>query len=358
MLAHELRNPLAPIRSAADLLAAAKLEGALAKVPEVISRQVDHMKRVVDDLLDVSRIARGRVSLAMETLDLVELVRATATDHAASFASANLVLSVELGEGPLWIRGDATRMAQAVANLLHNALKFTPKGRSVSVKLHREDLSDSMGARAVLEVSDEGVGIPPELLGRLFEPFSQGDRTLARSKGGLGLGLAIVQGLVALHGGDVSAFSEGEGKGAKFRVTVPLAPAPRVAAEPASVEHASRAHNVLIVEDNPDAADMLALLVKALGHEVRIARSAADALAILEQWRAHVILSDLGLPDVTGFELAERVQSQTGPRAPLLVAVSGYGSPDDKARTRAAGFHHHVTKPIDRSTLKALLESA
>jgi signal transduction histidine kinase/ActR/RegA family two-component response regulator len=361
MLAHELRNPLAPIRSAADLLATAELEGRLAKVPDILSRQVDHMKHIVDDLLDVSRIARGRVTLALETIDLVELVRATGSDHAPSFAQAGVLLSFDIPATPLWVRADSTRMSQAIANLLHNALKFTPKGRAVSVTLRSEAASGAgaVAERAVVEIRDDGVGISAELLGRLFEPFAQGDRTLARSSGGLGLGLAIVHGLVSLHGGSVSAMSDGENRGATFVLSLPLAEPPAPLAD-ASSRDVSGAHarSVLIVEDNEDVGEMLALLVSTLGHEARVARSATDALAVLEQWEPEVILSDLGLPDLDGYQLARRIRSQAGSEAPLLVAVSGYGSPDDRARTREAGFHHHVTKPVDAATLAALLGAA
>jgi signal transduction histidine kinase/ActR/RegA family two-component response regulator len=360
MLAHELRNPLAPIRSAADVLATMNGDERLARLADVLARQVDQMKRIVDDLLDVSRIAGDAATLELEIVDLVALVRTTTSDHAPSFAAAGIELVVRTAEEPIWARADTTRLSQALANLLNNAMKFTPRGKVVSVSvLVERDGSDTAG-RAVLEVRDEGSGIDAELLPRLFDPFVQADRTLARSSGGLGLGLTVVQGLVRLHGGEVSAASEGRGKGATLRVTLPVSPvAPELERVDAPRTKTRRKH-VLIVEDNEDAAEMLGMMVERLGHEIRIAHSAADAIAILEEWPAHVVLSDLGLPDMDGFELARalRARHAAGAKGPFLVALSGYGSATDKVRATVAGFDLHVTKPINAATLARVLDEA
>ncbi len=355
MLAHELRNPLAPIRSATDMLAMMQLEPRLLRLQQVIARQAEHMKRMIDDLLDVSRIARDRLTLELDDVDLVELVRATTSDHAPSFSAAGIDLVVKLPEGePIWVRADVTRLSQALANLLHNAQKFTPHGKRVEVVLSR---GDGTQAAATLAVCDQGSGIDPALLPRLFEPFSQADRSLARTGAGLGLGLTLVEGLVRLHGGEVSAASAGPGMGATFCITLPtIVVAARATAIDGLRAGSGARRCVLIVEDNLDAAEMLGEVVMTLGHDVRVAHAASDALAILDTWSAHVILSDLGLPDLDGYAFARLVRERAFEPSPLLVAISGYGNPSDKQRARDAGFDHHVTKPANVSTLARLLD--
>ncbi|MGE0867443.1 MAG: ATP-binding protein [Kofleriaceae bacterium] len=351
MLAHELRNPLAPIRSAADILTTMELDPPLARLRQVLARQADHMTRIVDDLLDVSRISRDRLALELEIVDLVALVRATTSDHSPSFVTAGIELAVQLGDAPVWVRADVTRLSQALANLLHNAHKFTPRGKTVWVSLERNAATD----HAVLQVRDEGVGIEADLLPHLFEPFSQAERSLARTSGGLGLGLALVDGLVRLHGGQVSAASQGRGQGATFQIVLPAMPIAATGASIASPPPPSEPKCVLIVEDNPDAAEMLGAVVETLGHEVRVAHAANAALAILDEWTAHVILSDLGLPGLDGYAFARLVRSRPSPQRPLLVAISGYGNPADKERARHAGFDHHITKPANASMLARLI---
>ncbi|HUQ04690.1 MAG TPA: ATP-binding protein [Kofleriaceae bacterium] len=353
MLAHELRNPLAPIKSAADLLATKRLDPSLVRVQQILARQADHMKRIVDDLLDVSRITRDRLTLELETVDLAALVAATVSDHAPSFIAAGIQLSTELGDERIWMRADVTRLSQALANLLHNAQKFTPRGKAVVVALTR----DLDAGRAVIEIRDEGCGIDRDLFRYLFEPFSQAERSLARTGGGLGLGLALVRGLVRLHDGEVSARSAGPGKGATFTVTLPVHSIALDTSGPRKTLAASDSKCVLIVEDNPDAAEMLGALVATLGHDVRVAHGATEALTILGQWPAHVVLSDLGLPDIDGYAFARMVRERAPAPEPLLVAVSGYGHPSDKARSNDAGFDHHLTKPVDAATLASLLGS-
>lgn len=348
MLAHELRNPLAPIAAAADLLTLVD-DGRVANAQAVIRRQTDHLRRLVDDLLDTARAIQGRLTLQPEPLDLVALVRATAFDHAELLSAAALSLEVRVPPAPVWTRADKTRLAQALSNLLHNARKFTPANSKVSVLLS----VDNDAAR--LEVQDEG-GIDQRLLPRLFEPFAQGDRSLARTAGGLGLGLAIVRAIARLHGGDATAESSGIGSGSLFRITFPIVPVQRPSTESSRNWPTANARRVLVVEDNPDAAQMMALLIEAFGHQVKFVHHANEAMKVLDTWNAQVVLSDIGLPDVDGFALAEQIRSRGNPTfRPLLVAVSGYGRDVDRARAKEAGFDHYLTKPVDSRSLAEVL---
>lgn len=352
MLAHELRNPLAPIRAATDLLAnVADAEPRVAHLQAVLARQTGHLTRIVDDLLDVSRITRGRLELDLEDIDLAALVRDTVSDHAPSFAAERVRLVVEGGDSPLPVRADRTRLAQAIANVLLNAMKFGRTDGKVTVRIGRE------GANAAVAITDDGIGIDPSTMVRLFEPFAQADQSLARSRGGLGLGLALVKGVVALHGGTVTSSSDGLGKGSTFRITLPLASTTTAPEARSPVTNGAPARKrVLIVEDNVDAAEMLGELVDSLGHEVRLAHRADEALAMLREYRAHVILSDIGLPDIDGFAFARQVRAaEAAAPATFLVAVSGYGTERDKSRARDAGFDAHLTKPIDLKALERLL---
>jgi CheY-like chemotaxis protein len=253
----------------------------------------------------------------------------------------------------VWIHADATRLAQAVANLLHNARKFSERGTTVRVALGLE------GGRALVEVQDQGAGIDPALVPRLFEPFAQADRTLARSSGGLGIGLHVVQGLLRLHGGEVTAHSDGAGKGSRFRLGLPVAPPPARPPSPDAPVAPRGKLRILVVEDNEDAAEMLGLLLSSSGHEVRLAHRAADAITVLDEWRAEVILSDIGLPDMDGFDLPRAIrQRQRGQRRPLLIAITGYGNEAYRVKAREAGFDLHLTKPVDVRTLEQMLSGA
>jgi two-component system CheB/CheR fusion protein len=310
------------------------------------------MRRLVDDLLDAAQAVQSRLSLQLAPLDLVELVRTTALDQAESFANSRLALAVRVPPQPLWSRADGARLAQALTNLLQNARKFSPPGTRVSVELQ------GSAEQAILEVKDEGVGIEPELLPRLFEPFTQGDRSLARSQGGLGLGLSITRAIARLHGGDVTAHSDGHGRGALFRFTLPLTAVEQADASEPQWPVSSR-KRVLVVEDNRDAAEMLALLLNTFGHDVRLAHHAEEALQVLDDWNAQVILSDIGLPDVDGFALAQRIRARGNPTLrPLLVAISGYGREIDRARARDAGFDRYLTKPVDGRALADALTTS
>jgi PAS domain S-box-containing protein len=354
MLAHELRNPLAPIRNAVHLLKQlGPDEPRRARLIEVVDRQVGHQARLLDDLLDLSRISRGRIHLRPERLDLGCLVRNTAEDRRGVFEAAGLTLSLELPEAPVWVEGDPTRLSQVLGNLLQNSGKFTDRGGRVTVRL--TPLPEE--GRVALCVRDTGIGIEPEMLPRVFDTFAQADRSLERSRSGLGLGLALVRGLVELHGGDVRAASKGIGRGSEFTIRLPLAPAPLAAeAGPAPAAAATGPVRMLIVEDNRDAADTLRELLELCGCTVAVAYSGLEALEMAGEVRPEVVLCDLGLPGVNGYEVAAALRQDRLFRHTRLIAVSGYGQEEDQRRAREAGFDLHLTKPVDLDELLRLLE--
>jgi signal transduction histidine kinase/ActR/RegA family two-component response regulator len=354
LLGHELRNPLAPIRTAIHLLQNAQTpDSTAARMHEIIGRQVGHLARLVDDLLDVSRISRGKIRLHNEIVDLVHLVRVIADDHRAGLESAGLTLSVRLPATPLCVRGDVTRLSQIVGNLLTNARKFTDAGGRVAIDVSAKD------ARAVLAVTDTGIGIEPEMLPTLFEPFSQSERGRSRS-GGLGLGLALVKGLAELHEGSATASSAGAGKGARFTVTLPMTTAP-VADTHATALTAPPAarRRILIVEDNRDAATTLALFLEKAGHVVVETPDAASGLEKAREFRPEIILCDIGLPGaMDGYGLAAAICADPALGHPFLVAITGFGQEDDKRRAHEAGFDVHLVKPVDPRRVELVLANA
>jgi hemerythrin-like metal-binding protein len=355
MLSHELRNPLAPIRSSIYLLehAAPGSEQAL-RAKEVIRRQTAHLTRLVDDLLDVRRLSTGKFRLHTVRLDLARHVRDAVEDMRAIFALRSLALELDVPAEPVWVSGDATRLAQVVTNLLHNASKFTNAGGHVQVSV------ESRGAEAAVRVRDDGVGVAPHLLPRLFEPFVQDESTLHRTRGGLGLGLSLVRGIAELHGGAVRVHSEGLGKGTEFVVTLPTSePAVALAGAVAPTTGPSK-RRVLVVEDSRDSAESLRDLLETIGgHEVHVA---SDGLAGVNAAREHppeIVLCDLGLPGIDGFEVARRIRAATGDeRDCRLVALSGYAAPDAVERSLRAGFDYHVAKPPDVEGLLKLVAEA
>jgi PAS domain S-box-containing protein len=354
VLSHELRNPLAPIRSSVYVLDRAAPGSPQARhAREVIERQVTHLTRLVDDLLDVTRISRGKVRLRRERLLLGELVRRTVEDYGAEFARRGVGLRLDAPAVELPVEGDPTRLAQVVGNLLQNAAKFTPAGGRAEVVV--------LGAEpcwAELRVRDTGPGIPPEMLPRIFEPFAQGDATLDRSKGGLGLGLALVKGLVELHGGSVSAQARVDGAGAQVVVRLPLAAAPR-AGEPRDRPSPTRAaRRVLLVEDNADAADSLREALELNGHEVTVARTGPEGLEAARGRAPDVVLCDIGLPGLDGFEVARAVRADPALSSLTLVALTGYALAEDVERAREAGFDRHLVKPVEIETLEQVLSGA
>ncbi len=355
VLSHELRNPLAPIRNAVFLLRRGEpADVALrAKMLGVVERQVNHLTRLVDDLLDVTRITRGRIELRRERVDLAGLLRRTGEDHRAMANERGLQLVTHVPDTPAVVDGDPTRLMQIVGNLLQNAVKFSPPGGTVSLALAVRD-----GA-AEIHVTDTGVGIDEALVDHVFEPFVQAERTLARSGGGLGLGLALVKGLTEMHDGSVGASSAGPGRGAEFLVRLPLAPA-----EPEAAQHVpaaalagrgGRCARVLVVEDNQEVANSLRDLVEAFGHEVEVARSGDAALAKARQRPPDVVLCDIGLPGMSGYDVARAFRRDPELRRARLVAVSGYAQAEDRREAAEAGFDRHVAKPPDPAELERLL---
>jgi PAS domain S-box-containing protein len=352
VLSHELRNPLAPLRNAAYILEHAPAGGEQARVAVgVIDRQVSQLARLVDDLLDVTRIARGKVQLRRRRVDLSELVRRTAEDHRSLFAGRGVALSVEAPPAPLWVSADATRLRQVVGNLLANAAKFTDAGGRVTVSVAQE------ADRAALRVVDTGVGMPPAVLASLFEPFVQAGGAAQRTRGGLGLGLALVKGLVELHGGSVEARSEGPGRGAALTVRLPLhagveLPTPSPVPGPASA-----ARRILVVEDNADAAETLRLVLELAGHEVELARDAAEGVERTRELLPDVVLCDIGLPDRDGYDVAREIRAAPELAGVRLVALTGHALPEDQRRAAEAGFDAHLGKPVAPDTLQRLITS-
>ncbi|MDI1435900.1 ATP-binding protein [Polyangium sorediatum] len=357
MLGHELRNPLAPIRTAVKVL-----DMQAGRSPEarqtlaMIERQVAHMARMIDDLLDVSRITRGKMELRQEPCDVVQIVRDVVHDYASIVSGNGLALSLSVPEEPRWVEGDPTRLSQVVGNLLHNAVKFTDAGGRIEVRVD-EDAPTNLVS---ITVSDTGIGMDAAMLGRLFETFSQADRSLDRSRGGLGLGLAVVKGLVELHGGDVEAESAGPGKGSTLRVRLPLsaeaalaAPAPSAPA-PRQTEGPLR---ILVIEDNHDTADILQNLLVLLGYRAEVAYTGPEGIEVAKRLRPDVVLCDLGLPDMDGFAVARALRALPATAGSYLIAQTGYGGAEDRRRTLAAGFDAHMTKPMDPAELERVLSS-
>lgn len=354
MLAHELRNPLSPIRNAVHVIREVDApEPRLDWAREIIDRQVTHMSRLLDDLLDVARIARGKIVLRQDVVDLGHLVRLAGEDYRATLESRGVALHLALPEQPVWVQGDPTRLSQTAGNLLHNASKFTNPGDQVTVTLE----TDGERAAAVLSVHDTGIGIEPEALEHIFETFGQADRSLDRSRGGLGLGLAVVKGLVELHGGAVQAISAGPGKGSTFTVRLPLMPAPAPTRPSAATIHTGPAScRVLVIEDNLDVAESMKYLLEFDGHQVAVAHTGSSGIEIARRFRPEVVLCDIGLPGgMDGFGVAKVMRNDAALDPVALIALTGYGQEEDRRRTREAGFDMHLIKPVDPVLLRELL---
>jgi PAS domain S-box-containing protein len=356
MLGHELRNPLAPICNAVAILRSGRPdEASEGHAVSVIERQVEYLTRLVDDLLDVSRITSGKISLRKEPIDLLAAVLPAIEACRTMFERNQQVFELRHEGQPLPINADQTRITQVVLNLLGNASKYTPPGGRIVLILEQAE------NRAVIRVADNGIGIPAGLLPRMFDLFVQGERALDRPEGGLGLGLTLVRRLVQLHGGTVSASSQGAGRGSEFEVRLPLSadaaphvPGDRPARAPAA---AGATHRVLVVDDNADSAETMAVLVGIWGHTVRTAHDAAGALQAAAELAPDVVLLDIGLPGVSGYEVAVQMRALPGLESVVLIAITGYGQEEDRRRTREAGFSHHLTKPVRPDSLKAILSS-
>jgi PAS domain S-box-containing protein len=352
MLGHELRNPLAPIVTALQLM---KMRGdtETAKEQGIIQRQVDHLIRLVDDLLDVSKITRGKIELRTEAVDLGQvLARAVEMASLLLEQRRHRLIVHAPSRGLRWV-GDPVRLAQVVANLLTNAARYTPSGGEVRLTAFR-DTHD-----VVISVQDNGNGIPPHMLGRVFELFAQGERGVDRAEGGLGIGLALVKSLVAMHGGSVVAKSEGLGQGSEFVVRLPLMPESASRTDGVLLQRpaagVARGQRVLVVDDNADAADMLGLALKSQGHEVVVAHDPVAALKAVDGFAPDVAVLDIGLPAMDGYELAGHLRARMGTRPCRLIALTGYGQERDKLRSRDAGFAVHLVKPVDVDGLLSLI---
>ena len=349
MLGHELRNPLAPIRNALEILAKNSDAEAQERARGMIGRQVEHLVRLVDDLLDVSRIMHGKIELRRATLDLAAAVSRGIEAAQPVVDAHGHRLETRLHAAPLLVDGDVVRLAQVVSNLLTNAAKYTPTPGRIEVSLHRD------GEEAVLSVRDPGIGIAPELLPRIFDFFVQGELPLARSGGGLGIGLTLVRHLVKLHGGTVKAESAGEWQGTQVTVRLPLVSAgEESASSPAPTESGQR-RRVLVVDDNVDAAESLVALLGMWGHEAHARHDGPAVVPAVAELRPDVVLLDIGLPGMDGYEVARELRSLPGHPVRLLAAITGYGQPEDRRRSEAAGFDVHLTKPVDPDRLRELL---
>jgi PAS domain S-box-containing protein len=353
VLSHELRNPLGAIANSIYLLDhGTPGSEPVRRAQTVIGRQTRQLSRLVDDLLDVTRISRNKIQLQFERMDLVQSARGAIQDQRGQFEAQDVRLDFAAPDGAVWVMADAARLTQMLGNLIFNAGKFTDPGGTVTLEVQ------ARGTQATVAVTDTGIGMDEAMLGRLFQPFAQADRSLDRSRGGLGLGLALAKGLAELHGGTVSASSPGLGKGSRFLLTLPAAPPPegRRAAGPAQASPV-QPHRILVIEDNVDAALTLKLLLEFSGHQVFTAHSGREGIAKARTLRPEVILCDIGLPDTDGYMVARTLRAEPGFRPYcLMVAMTGYGQPEDKQRALEAGFDHHLTKPADPSALNLLLD--
>jgi signal transduction histidine kinase/DNA-binding response OmpR family regulator len=352
MLAHELRNPLAPVRNAAQMLRsshgdAAKLEWAA----NVIDRQSRHLVRLVDDLLDVARITQGKITLTFEAVDVATVVSMAEEMTRQLVESRKHTLTVRLPGTPLAVYGDCARIAQILGNLLNNAAKYSEPGSAIALEV------DESGGEVVFRVRDSGIGIPADILGSIFDLFIQADRSLDRSQGGLGIGLTIVRNLVHMQGGTVQASSAGPGKGSEFVVRLPRVASQRAAEVPLRSLSSPSALRILVVDDHPDAAESMAALMQGVGHQSIVAHDGPAAIAMAKSFRPDVILLDIGLPGMNGFEVARALKAAPETTGCVLIAVSGYGQAEDQQRSREVGFDHHLVKPADFAALERILDT-
>jgi PAS domain S-box-containing protein len=354
MLAHELRNPLAAIMTAGEVLNQTVPDAQSQKLTGVVRRQTRALARMVDDLLDVSRVTMGKIQLVPEPLLLSVIVSRAADAMREAMSKHDLRFDVSVDDDPVWLKGDATRLEQVLLNLLTNAMKFTPAGGRVTLDAR------ASGGEAVVRVSDTGVGMSASVLPRVFDLFVQADTSLDRAKSGLGIGLALVQKLVALHGGSVTATSPGLGQGSEFVVRLPISDDEAVSAaeEPVSRQIAATRLRVLVVDDQRDVADAIGMMLESMGHEARVVYDGAAALVAVGAQRPEVMFVDVGMPGITGYELARQIRHDPALSKTYLVALTGYGRDEDRARAVEAGFDVHVTKPLAEPRLREVLADA
>jgi CheY-like chemotaxis protein/two-component sensor histidine kinase len=361
MLAHELRNPLAPIRNALGVL---KLRGSgspeLQWARDVIDRQLQQMTRLIDDLLDTSRIGTGKIELQRERVELAAVLSGAIEASRPLVAQYGHQLSLDLPRDPVWLHGDLVRLSQVFCNLLNNAARYTPQGGQVVVHARRVDDTVTVAVR------DNGIGIPREMLPRVFDMFTQVDRSLERSRGGLGIGLTLVKQLVELHDGQVEAHSDGIGRGCEFVVRLPTVAGPEALARTgpaahaasAAAEAASRGRRVLVVDDNEDAAESLAMLLRLFEVDCRTAHDGLVGLAVAREFRPEVVLLDIGLPGLNGYDVATAIRAEAWAAETTLVALTGWGQEEDRRRSAAAGFDAHLVKPVTLEQLSEVMQPA
>jgi signal transduction histidine kinase/CheY-like chemotaxis protein len=350
-LAHELRNPLAPIRNWVNVLRLTRSDERGSHIWDMMDRQVSHMVRLVDDLMELSRITRGKIDLRIEPTELAPVIAAAVEAGRPLIEAARHVLIVQVPDEPIVVNADAVRLAQVVSNLLNNAAKYTDEGGSITISVRRD------GPHAAISVKDTGSGISPDALPRVFDMFVQED--VHRPRGGLGIGLTLVRSLVEMHGGRVEAHSDGPGKGSEFIVRVPLS-----ANAPAQSDHGilplrkpRRMTRVLVVDDNEDAAESLGALLRMMGADVQVALDGWTALEIFDAFQPAAVFLDLGMPDMDGFEVAHQIRSRPNTKDTVLIALTGWSQERDKRRTAEAGFDRHLAKPADLETLQSVLTS-
>jgi PAS domain S-box-containing protein len=360
MLAHELRNPLAPIRNAIQLLnRVGSQDVAELEARAIIERQLEHLVRLVDDLLDVSRITRGLIKLHKEPVDLATVVARAVESSRPLIDARRHRLTVNLPAEPLPVSADLVRLAQVILNLLNNAAKYTPEGGRILLTVERGEAGPNPHAEAVVRVRDTGMGIPAAMLGKVFDLFTQVESSQHRAEGGLGIGLTLVRRLTEMHGGTVAVNSGGAGAGAEFVVRLPLLESAQAPAADSAHAQARRpsVRRILVVDDNHDSADSLAMLLRLFGNDVRTAYDGRQGITIAAAYQPDLILLDLGLPGMNGIEVARQIRLSDTGRRPQIVALSGYGTEEDRRQTRQAGFDAHLIKPLDLETLQAMLEN-
>lgn len=353
-LGHELRNPLAPILNSLEILklSGVAAEGGAAQACAVMERQVSHLNRLVDDLLEVSRITRGVIEVKKQPQDLVALVCAAVDSSRPMFDGMRHELRFVAPGHPIFVAGDAVRLTQVFCNLMNNAAKYTNHGGHITVAIDADE------GHAVVSVKDDGIGIAPNLLSSVFDMFMQVDRSTRRAQGGLGIGLTLVKSLVGMHGGSVEARSDGPGLGSEFLVRLPRIPAVAAAADATRQVAPLPARRILIVDDSRDGGESLSALLRVLGAEVSLVHSGRAALHAVESFRPDIVLLDIGLPGMDGYEVARRIRANRANRGIMLIALTGWGQEEDRQRSAAAGFNHHLVKPADIDQLRHLLSVA
>jgi len=361
LLAHELRNPLAPIRTGLELI---RLSGdapdTVRRVRGMIERQVTLMVRLIDDLLDVSRITSGKIVLQRRPTALAELVQTAVEAQRSAIEDAGIALAIQLPPHPCVVDVDPARVVQIVSNILHNASKFTPTGGHIDLSVAVERDAGSRVGRAAIRIRDTGVGIPATLLGRVFDLFTQGDASASseRAQGGLGIGLALARRLAEMHGGDIAATSDGPGRGSEFIVRLPLSKAAPEADRPSMMTAPRVRSRAVIIDDNRDAATTMSMFVEELGGSAVAAHDGASGLAAIESFQPDIVFMDIGMPGLDGYEVCRRIRQMPSQRHVVLVAVTGWGQAQDKRRALEAGFDAHLTKPVDPDAVAQLLAGA